>query len=161
MAGRFIRSRDLDFFDTINKELLGDPVNNKTGVINQEVVIYKVSVYETETNFYGEASQGRSYQNGVKLACIIESEDFDFETAEFGPDINQNATFSFLRQSLIDAGNFVPDLGDVIDWNYTYWEINSINENQLVGGQADQNHSVIVTGFLSEQSRVNIQRIRG
>jgi len=161
MAGRFIRSRDLDFFDTINKELLGDPVNNKTGVINQEVVIYKVSVYETETNFYGEASQGRTYQNGIKLACLIEAEDFDFETSEFGPDSNQNAIFSFLRQSLVDSGNFVPDLGDVIDWNYTYWEINSINENQLVGGQASQNHSVVVTAFLSEQSRVNIQRIRG
>ena len=96
MAGRFIRSRDLDFFDTINKELLGDPVNNKTGVINQEVVIYKVSVYETETNFYGEASQGRSYQNGIKLACLIESEDFDFETSEFGQIQIKMQHFHFL-----------------------------------------------------------------
>ena len=128
MPGRFIRTRDLEFFDTVNKELVGDPVNSKDGVINQEVVIYKVDVYETTTNIYGESSSGRTYKKGVKLACIIDAEDFDFETTEFGPDLNQNATFSFLRQSLIDAGNFVPDIGDVINWNYTYWEVSAINE---------------------------------
>jgi hypothetical protein len=160
MAGRFIRSRDLEFFDTINKELLGDPINSKPGIINQEVVIYKVSVYETEVNFYGEASTGRTYRNGVKLACLIEAEDFDFETTEFGPDLMQNGTFSFLRQSLIDANNFVPDIGDVIDWNSSYWEINALNENQLIGGMQENNHSVIVTAYLTEPSRLNIERLR-
>ena len=60
MAGRFIRSKDLEFFDTVNKELLGNPQTDKSGIINQEVVVYKVSVYETETNLYGEASSGET-----------------------------------------------------------------------------------------------------
>ena len=74
MAGRFIRSRDLEFFDTINKELVGDPIKNKKGVIDQEVIAFKVSVYETKQNLYGESSSGRTYQKGVKLNCIIEAE---------------------------------------------------------------------------------------
>lgn len=39
MAGRFIRSKDLEFFDTVNKELLGNPQTDKSGIINQEVVV--------------------------------------------------------------------------------------------------------------------------
>ena len=53
MAGRFIRNRDLAFFDTVNKELLGDPKTGKDGVIDQIVHLYKVDAYETETNLYG------------------------------------------------------------------------------------------------------------
>ena len=71
MPGRFIRSRDLEFFDTVNKELVGDASSAKSGVINQEVIVYKPSVYETSMNLYGESSNGRVYKNGIKLNCII------------------------------------------------------------------------------------------
>ena len=63
MPGRFLRSRDLSFFDTVNKELIGDPKSNKNGVINQEVVVYKISTYETQPNLYGESASGRVYKN--------------------------------------------------------------------------------------------------
>ena len=159
MPGRFLRSRDLNFFDTVNKELIGDPKSKKNGVINQEVVVYKISTYETQPNLYGESSSGRVYKNGIKLACIIEAADFDYEVTEFGPDLNQDGTFSFLRQSLIDV-DFVPEIGDVIEWNYAYWEINEIQENQLIGGMQENNHSVICNAYLSEQSRVGLERIR-
>ena len=160
MPGRFIRSRDLEFFDTVNKELVGDASSAKSGVINQEVIVYKPSVYETSMNLYGESSNGRVYKNGIKLNCIIEAEDFGFETTEVGPDANQNATFSFVRQSLVDV-NFVPDMGDIIEWNYAYFEISAINENQLLGGMQENNHSVVCTAYLTEQSRVNVERVRG
>lgn len=159
MAGRFIRSRDLEFFDTVNKEVLGDPKTNKDGIINQIVHLYKVDAYETETNLYGEASTGKSWSKGIKLACTIDAEDFDFEQTEFGPDLNQNATFGFLRRSLIDA-DVIVDIGDYLEWNYAYWAISAVNENQLVGGMFDQNHSVIATTYLTEITRLNIERTR-
>jgi len=159
MAGRFIRSRDVEFFDTVNKELVGDPIKSKPGVINQEVTAFKVSVYETKTNLYGESSSGRTYQKGISLNCIVEADDFDYELTEFGPDVNFNATFSFLRQSLKEA-SYVPDVGDILKWNYAHWEINAINENQLIGGMQDQNHSVVCTAHITEISRLNIERVR-
>ena len=93
MAGRFLRSRDKEFFDTVNKELLGNPQTNKSGIINQEVIAYKVAVYETETNLYGEASSGKRYQNGVKLTCLVTADDFDGTGASAG--VNYTTTSSY------------------------------------------------------------------
>ena len=64
---------------------------------------------------YGEAAAGKIYKPGVEVACTISADDFDYNTDEFGPDLRQNAVFSFLREQLIDAG-LRPELGDIIDW---------------------------------------------
>ena len=82
-------------------------------------------------------------------------------TDEFGPDRVQTVTFSFLRQSLRDI-DFVVDVGDVVNWNDGYWEINSKNENQLVGGQTntDFNYSVVCDAYLMRISHLNIERVR-
>ena len=64
-----------------------------------------------------------------------------------------------LRQSFIDA-SMVLEIGDLIDWNYGYFEVGSINENQLVGGQFDQNFSVVATTFLIRKSSIQIERVR-
>ena len=159
MAGRYYPQKDIDTFDKFNKELVGDLYSEKDGIINQVVVIYKVSVQETEVNMYGESAQGKVYKPGVQLTCTVDAEDQTTNTDEFGPDLQQNAVFSFIRQSLVDI-NYVIDIGDVVDWNSGYWEISSINENQLIGGQPDYNHSVICNSFLVRRSHLNIERVR-
>ena len=160
MAGRFLPQRDVNLITRVTKELVGDKQNNKDGLINQECVIYKPSLQESVTNMYGEAAGGKKiYKNGVQMNTLIEAEDFDFNTDEFGPDANQTATFSFLRQSFIDA-EMVLEIGDLIDWNYGYFEVGSINENQLVGGMYDQNLSVVATTFLIRKSSIQIERVR-
>ena len=41
MAGRFVCQKDINLFNTIYKELVGDLMNGKDGIINQTVVLYK------------------------------------------------------------------------------------------------------------------------
>ena len=160
MAGRFLHQRDVDLVTRVTKELVGDKQNNKDGLINQECVIYKPSLQESAINMYGEGAGGmKVYKNGVQMNALITADDFDFNSDEFGPDANQTATFSFLRQSFIDA-SMVLEMGDLIDWNYGYFEVGSINENQLIGGMYDQNYSVIATTFLIRKSSVQIERVR-
>jgi len=159
MAGRFLPQRDLDVFTRVNKELIGDIRLGKDGIINQQVVLYKISAYDTATNMYGEAAAGKKWKAGVKFACLIDAEDFDWNTDEFGPDDQQNASFHILRQSLIDL-SLVPEIGDVFEWNWAYFEINSINENQLIGGQQENNWTVTCGTYRVRFSNLNIERIR-
>ena len=160
MAGRFLHQRDVNLITRVTKELVGDKQNSKDGLINQEVVIYKPSLQESATNMYGESAGGsKVYKNGVQMAALVTADDFDFSQDEFGPSSNQTATFSFLRQSFIDA-SMVLEIGDLVDWNYAYFEVGSINENQLIGGMFDQNFSVVASAFLIRKSSVQIERVR-
>ena len=160
MAGRFLPQRDVNLITRVTKELVGDKQHSKDGLINQEVVIYKPSLQESATNMYGESAGGsKVYKNGVQMAALVTADDFDFSQDEFGPTSNQTATFSFLRQSFIDA-SMVLEIGDLVDWNYAYFEVGSINENQLIGGMFDQNFSVVASAFLIRKSSVQIERVR-
>ena len=158
-SSRFYSQKDIDTFDKLNKELVGDLNTGQDGIIYQPVVIYKVSAYDTEVNMYGETADGKVFKAGVQVPALIEADDQTTTTDEFGPDVQQNVLFSFLRQSLVDI-SYVVEIGDVVDWNSGYWEISSISENQLVGGQTDYNHSVICNAFLVRISNLNIERVR-
>ena len=91
MAGRFLPQRDINLITRVTKELVGDAKNNKDGIINQEVVIYKPSLQESSLNMYGEGAGGNKiYKNGVQVKCLIQAEDFDYNQEEFGPDYFRN-----------------------------------------------------------------------
>ena len=160
MAGRFLPQRDVDLITRVSRELVGDKQGNKDGLINQECVVYKPSLQESAVNMYGEAAGGKKvYKNGVQMNALVSADDFDFNTDEFGPDAQQNVTFSFIRQAFIDD-SIVLEIGDLIDLNYGYFEVGSINENQLIGGQFNQNFSVVASTFLIRKSSVQIERVR-
>ena len=159
MASRYWPTRDTNLAKRFNDELVGNLKDGSCGIIGQEVILYRVSTYETETNMYGEAGGGKVYEAGVKLSCIIEAEDFDFNTDEFGPDTRQDAQFHFQRDMLIDV-NFRPDIGDIVSWNLRYFEITKTNENQLVAGDYNKNWSISCTGTLTRINSLNIEQTR-
>ncbi len=91
MASRYYPQKDIDTFDKFNKELIGDLYSGKDGIINQTVVLYKVSAVDTETNMYGETAQGKVYKPGVQVACLIAADEQITQMDEFGPDLQQTA----------------------------------------------------------------------
>lgn len=123
----FGSSRDVSTFKGIARELLEN-------VISQQVGYYKYMLGDTSKNVYGEAT-ARYYIGPVLINCLIERGEFNAARKEsLGPDVNRDATFRFLKDHLVDA-NIVPEIGDVIMYNELYYEVDNVNQNQLVLGK--------------------------
>ena len=122
----FGSNRDFDLLVGINRELLKD-------VVEQEVIYYKLSLEETESNLYGEALI-KNYWTPVKFNCLITRGDQIVTSDDFGPDLNREASFAFIRQDLVDV-NMVPEVGDIVVWNEDYYEVDTVRENQLFVGR--------------------------
>ena len=50
MASRYWPTRDTELAKRFNDELVGNLDKGDCGIIGQEVILYRVSTYETETN---------------------------------------------------------------------------------------------------------------
>ena len=160
MAQRYYGAKDLATIEKFNRELLGEPNISDDGIINQFVILHRVSVYETDTNMYGEASEGKDYKRTVKLPCIVDAADFDFNYDDFGPDNRQSVSFAFQRAYLVEV-DLKPEIGDIMKWNDGYFEVDKFNENQLIGGNFDNSHSIVVQAHLTRMPTTNLEEYRG
>lgn len=123
---------DLSLFTKINRELLKQ-------VIEQEILYYKISLAGTLGNIYGESLE-KTYMVPSKLNCLITRGDQVVSTDDFGPDLNRNASFAFLREDLLDI-QVVPEVGDVIEWYNDFYLVDTVRENQLFLGK-DNNYNL-------------------
>ena len=123
----FGSSRDISLFRHINRELLWD-------VITQQCAVYKLKIKETIINIYGEASKERYYNEPVLLNSLIERGDKLNPTNDMGVNFSREMTFKFFRDDLVDA-KMVPEVGDIILYEESYFEIDSVNDNQLFVGK--------------------------
>jgi hypothetical protein len=160
MPQRYYGAKDLATIEKFNRELLGEPNISDDGIIDQFVILYRTSVYETETNMYGEASEGKVYKQGVKLPCIVDAADFDFNYDDFGADNRQSISFAFQRAYLVEV-DLRPEIGDIMQWNSGYFEVDKFNENQLIGGNFDNSHSIVVSAHLTRMPTTNLEEYRG
>ena len=147
---RFTLSRDIKFFEGISRELVDV-------VIETAVVLYKLVIEDSKTNLYGE-SLNKTYYQGVQTTAVIEREPSASEYEGFGADKSQNVEFRFNRFTLEDTG-FYPEIGDLIFHNEAYFEIDNVNEDQLIGGRTgDEEHfSIVCFTFMSRRSTIQTE----
>ena len=159
----FGSSRDVSTFKGIAKELLEN-------VISQQVGYYKYMLNDTTINVYGEG-MNRYYIGPILINCLIERGDFSTVTKEQVIDVARPATFRFLKDHLQDA-NVVPEIGDILMYNELYYEVDNVNQNQLILGK-DPNYayseglnefgssfSIIVTTHYTSGDKLGITKQR-
>jgi hypothetical protein len=119
--------RDISLFRHVNRELLRN-------IITQQCAIYKFSIEQTTTNMYGEASGGKFMEGPYLFNALITVDDATSPVNEFGVDFNWGITVAFLRDDLIEA-DVHPEVGDIILYQESYFEIDNTNETQYFAGK--------------------------
>jgi hypothetical protein len=126
----FGSSRDISMFRKVNRELIGD-------VITQQLAVYKYALDKTKVNMYGEASGGRWFNGPTLLNSLITIQNKTDGTSEFGVDFNWSIKAAFLKDDLLDA-NLVVEIGDVILYQESYFEVDVATDTQYFVGKDPQ-----------------------
>jgi hypothetical protein len=123
----FGSARDISVFRHMNRELLGD-------IITQQIAFYKLKLNETIFNIYGEASGEKYYNDPTLFNCLITRIDQQYADAPYGVDFNWQIQAAFLKDDLVD-GQYVPEVGDIIQYQEGYFEVDGLVSNQLFVGK--------------------------
>jgi len=125
-----VNLRDISMFRKVNRELIGD-------VITQQLAVYKYALDKTKVNMYGEASGGRWFNGPTLLNSLITIQNKTDGTSEFGVDFNWSIKAAFLKDDLLDA-NLVVEIGDVILYQESYFEVDVATDTQYFVGKDPQ-----------------------
>lgn len=154
--------RDISLFRHINRELIGK-------IVDTRVDIFKVSIYDTETNLYGEALN-KVYFPGVRVAGLIVPEEQIMTYEDATIDRNQSCTFYFLRDDLVKRDIFL-ESGDTVHWDNKYWELDTCietkyflarnpNTNKEIGENWGWNVSIKCTSHQTRRSTTKLEEVR-
>jgi len=135
----FGQSRDISMFRYVNRELMGN-------IISQQAAFYKLRLNQTNFNMYGEAAEQKYYDGPILLYTLIDLPDQEFPTDDMGVSFSWKPTFKFLRDDLLDklkdynedtiyGANLVPQVGDVILYETSYYEVINTNAAQYFVGK--------------------------
>ena len=144
----FVPQKEVRLFDVMNEELIDE-------IVGQAVDIYKISVENTEDNIYGESTT-KYYDKGFRVNCLLLYNEPEMLQDEFGADLNSSIEMYFHRETLNEA-DFFPEIGDIVDWNKHYWEINSVIEPQLVAGHEGFRHQIKANAHRIRLSSLQIE----
>ena len=144
----FVPQKEINLIDSMNEELIDE-------IIGQFVDVYKISIENTDENVYGESTT-KYYDDGFRVNCLINYIEPEVQQNEFGPDVNTSIEMHFHRTTLSEAG-FFPEIGDIVDWNDIYFEINAVTEPQLLAGNQNYKHQIKATAHRSRLSSLQIE----
>jgi hypothetical protein len=146
---RFVSQKDFNFFQHINRELVSD-------VVDVDVILYKIALETTAVNLYGEATEKARY-TGVELKSLVRYPKNISHTKDgFGVDVEQNVEFRFVR-ALLEQVKTYPEAGDIIFYDEAYYEIDNVNDTQLVAGQPQYTTSILCNAHLTRRSNIQIE----
>lgn len=148
---RFVSDRDFNLMQHFNRELLNT-------VVDVDIILYKIILDNTSINIYGESTNKTRY-TGIELKSLVKfKKTVSDTTAGFGVDVDQGVEFRFVRK-LLEEVQVYPEIGDIISYDDSYYEIDNVNDTQYVAGQPYNSISILCEAHLTRISGINIEEI--
>jgi hypothetical protein len=104
---------------------------------NQKVGYFKIDLYKTKVNMYGESTE-KWYYPPVEVRCLIDRGEFVYTDTEYGPDVNQTIKVTISKIALVEL-DFTPEVGDIITDQEKYYQVNTVDRSFITipgGGTA-------------------------
>jgi hypothetical protein len=148
-GGLFVRDKAYNFYNHINRELVRE-------IIDNPINLYKISPYDTSANIYGE-SDAKRYYPPVTIYGLINNSPEEVTTDDFGPDTTQVLVVAFNREMLRVQHNILPEVGDIMEWNSSYFEITNVDESKMPGGHTEYDFTYVCYAHMTRQNIVLIE----
>jgi hypothetical protein len=125
---------------TIINNYIDQAIQAQINYSNMKVGYFKIDLYKTTVNMYGEATE-KWYYPPFEVKCLIERGEFAYSDTEYGPDVNQTITIKIPKLNIDETGlNFTPEVGDIITDQERYYQVNTIDRSFITipgGGDAE------------------------
>lgn len=146
---KFLSNRDWKFIQHINSELSDE-------IIQSEVILYKLHIETTQTNIYGEGMAKERYRPIELTAFIDYPEKTTTSNGLIGIDSTHNVQFAFVRE-ILRRKDVYPESGDILGYNGLYYEIDNVQEVQLLASRPELNHSIVCDAHLTRKDDLQIE----
>ena len=114
---------------TIINNYIDQAIQAQINFSNMKVGYFKIDLYKTTVNMYGEATE-KWYYPPFEVKCLVERGEFAYTDTEYGPDINQSIKILIPKLNIDETGqNFTPEVGDIITDQERYYQVNTIDRS--------------------------------
>ena len=144
----FLREKELNFFNKINKELI-------QRIIAQKIIYYSVSEEHTNVDkLYNEAISKTVYMP-VELNALINFNEPQETTTNWSIDTKYSISV-YIHEYELKERNIEPREGDFVNWHKIFYEIKTVTRPQILFGQIENTIMAKLECVVSRQSNFNI-----
>ena len=148
--------------------VINNNLNAQISYSNQKVGYFKIDLYNTKPNIYGEAIE-KWYYPPIEVKCLLERGAITNTDTEYGVDVNQTLTITVSKTEFETTYNFTPEVGDIVTDQERYYEISSIDRQVVTlpgsaggnpvpsaGNTPNQIILYVLSAYLTRTSKLNI-----
>jgi hypothetical protein len=151
----------------VSNPVVVNNLNAQISYSNMKVGYFKIDLYNTKPNLYGEAVE-KWYYPPIEIKCLLERGIVSNVDTEYGVDVNQTLTITVSKTEFETTYKFTPEVGDIVSDQEKYYEISSIDRQITTLPGASTNASVtagstpgqvvlyVLSAYLTRTSKLNI-----